>query len=119
MICRPHPILGACLLSGLLLTSSCTSVMTHGGVSYKIAPDKRPHHIEKGADGRMMYDSPELTVISENGNLTINGQPAGAVNPGDKVEITDLGTVLVNGQRRGDTMMGHQQITERIEHVVR
>ena len=66
-----------------------------------------------------MYDSPELTVLCEQQRLMINGQDCGAVELGDNVEITDLGTVLVNGKRRGDTLTGKQKVTERIEHTVR
>lgn len=110
----------ALLFTGAVtLVSSCTSsVMTHGGVRYSIKPDTRLHRIEKGANGRLMYDSPELTVLVDGGRLVINGTDCGAVAEKDHVEITDLGTVLVNGQRRGDSLTGTHGNVDRKEHVV-
>lgn len=107
------------ILGGLAF-SSCSSLgvqQTHGGVKYTIKPDSRSHRVEKGKDGSLMYDSPELTVQCTDGRLVINGEPAGTVKKGDHVEITDLGTVLVNGQRRGDTMTGYAKNKERIQQA--
>ncbi|WP_437206019.1 hypothetical protein [Planctomicrobium sp. SH664] len=111
----------ALLLALTALASSCASPWRasktnsmHGGIHYKIDPDRRNHRVEKSKDGRLMYDSPELTVICEKGRININGVDCGAVAQGDRVEITDLQTVLVNGERRGDCMTGHQANAQRL-----
>lgn len=117
--------IGCTLVLGLMLlwNSSCQSLpsitwrQSHGGIKYSIDRDIRANRIEKGKDGSLMYDSPELTVVCEAGKLTINGIPAGDVKKGDHVEITDLGTVLVNGQRRGDVMTGYHQNKKRIQQA--
>jgi len=107
-----------CLLILLGAGSSCASLTTwngtHEGVKYTIHKDQRDHRIERGKNGRLLYDSPELTVTSENGQLRVNGQLAGAVKTGDHVEVTELGTVLVNNERRGDKMTGRQEMQRRI-----
>lgn len=112
-------ILAFAILGGLAI-SSCSPLgfkQTHGGVKYTIQPDTRSHRVEKGKDGSLMYDSPELTVQCTGGQLVINGEPAGDVKKGDHVEITNLGTVLVNGQRRGDTMTGYAKNKQRIQQA--
>ncbi len=96
------PVLGMLSACGTLTTWNGS----HGGVKYTIHKDLRDNRIERNQAGRVMYDSPELTVISDAGVLEINGQQSGQVNKGDHVEITDMGTVLVNGQRRGDKTTG-------------
>ncbi|MCA8999391.1 MAG: hypothetical protein KDA80_20520 [Planctomycetaceae bacterium] len=102
--------LGAAML---LLATSCASSGIynagmykgrHGGIKYTIQPDKRMHHVEKGKNGRLTYDSAELVVVAEDERLKINGQDCGPLSEGDHLEITDIGTVLVNGERRGDSM---------------
>lgn len=117
---RPGVLIVLAIVGCCLALPACASLtgQSHGGIRYSIQPDKRSHRVEKGKDGRLMYDSPELTVIVDRGQMTINGQPGGPVNTGDHVEITDLGTVLVNGERRGDTTTGRQR-PERIEYQVR
>ncbi|SFJ67473.1 hypothetical protein [Planctomicrobium piriforme] len=106
-----------CLLAAAY---SCSSTMTarhqtHGGIRYTIAPDERFNRVEKGKNGSLMYDSPELTVVCENGQLKINGVPCGQVNKGDHVEITDVFTVMVNGQQRGDNFTGSTQNKQRLQ----
>lgn len=112
-------VINACILM-LFMVTSCRSVMTssrqtHGGIKYTIAPDERFHRVEKGKNGSLMYDSPELTVVCENGMLKINGQQAGPVQKGDHVEITDTFQVMVNGQHRGDVTTGHTENKQRIQ----
>ena len=100
--------------------SACNALTwtgTHGDVRYSIHRDLRTHAIVKGQNGSLMYDSPELVVLSENGELKINGENAGTISKGDLVEITELGTVLVNGQRRGDKMTGHAKMQQRIQQA--
>lgn len=104
------------LLCGCLLMSvSCSSVWvgTHNGVRFTVHQDHRWSRIDNGK-GQFTYDSPELTVTAENGRLVINNEDAGELNPGDHVQITDLGTVLVNGQRRGDAFTGEEALKERL-----
>jgi|GEM_PF-2407164 len=110
-----------CALAMAGSISSCKSMMsgmqttqTHGGVKYTIQPDERFHRIEKGKNGSLMYDSPELTVVSENGHLQINGQNAGPIKKGDHVQITDSFQVMVNGQPRGNNMTGYHENQQRI-----
>ena len=107
------------VLASLMSAPSCASLTTwqgtHAGIKYSIHKDQRDHRIERNRDGRLMYDSPELTVVSESGQLSVNGQPAGPLAKGDHVEVTSLGTVLVNGQRRGDKMTGRPEMQARIE----
>lgn len=109
----------ASALAGLLTTCSCTATSMlrdqHGGVRYTIHPDQRFHRIEKGSNGRLIYDSPELVVTVENQQLNINGKNAGPVNKGDHVEITDLGTVTVNGEHRGDVMTNYKENARRLQ----
>ncbi len=106
---------------GLLVLSavSCRSVMEtsqfHGGIKYTIAADERFHRIEKGKNGSLMYDSPDLTVLCENGRLKINGQDAGAVEKGDHVMVTDSFQVMVNGKPRGNSMTGYSENQQRIQ----
>ncbi len=103
-----------------MLVPSCSSLTwtgTHDGVRYSIHRDKRTHAIVKGENGSLMYDSPELVVLSEAGSLVINGQASGTVGEGDLVEVTELGTVLVNGQRRGDKLTGHAEMQQRINQA--
>jgi len=107
------------LLVLLGLTASCSSLTTwngtHAGIRYTIHKDPRNHRIERGESGRLLYDSPELTVSTENGMLWINGHNAGNVEKGDHVEITSYGTVLVNDERRGDTSTGRDEMKKRLE----
>ncbi|TWT49923.1 hypothetical protein KOR42_37410 [Thalassoglobus neptunius] len=109
------------LVSGSVLavsTVGCNALTwngTHHGIRYSIHRDLRNHSIVKGKDGSLMYDSPELVVLSENGKLMINGVESGEVSEGDLVKITDLGTVLVNGQRRGDKLTGHAELQKRLK----
>lgn len=105
------------ITAGLCSCNALTWTGTHGDVRYSIHRDLRHHAIVKGQNGSLMYDSPELVVLSENGRLMINGEEAGEVSPGDLVEITEIGTVLVNGQRRGDKMTGHAKMQERIQQA--
>lgn len=109
----------ALALATAAATVSCRSVWTstHGGVKYSIHGDQKFHRIEREKNGRLMYDSPELTVVSENGRLLINGQDSGPVNQGDHVVVSDIGTVLVNGERRGDTQTGKQENARRIRQA--
>jgi hypothetical protein len=111
---RHHWILAVTLVA--VVAASCSSVWRrqHDGVRYTIHTDPRSHRIEREKEGRLMYDSPELTVVCENGRLVINGKDCGAVHKGDHVEVTDLGTVLVNGERRGDTQTGQRENDQRI-----
>ncbi len=103
-----------------MLTPSCSSLTwtgTHDGIRYSIHRDNRTHAIVKGENGSLMYDSPELVVLSESGRLVINGESSGTVGDGDLVEVTELGTVLVNGERRGDKMTGHAEMQQRIKQA--
>lgn len=104
-----------CLTIGASGCNSLTWTGTHAGVRYSIQRDKHTHHIVKGKDGSLMYDSPELIVLCEAGRLVINGESCGTVSEGDLVEITDLGTVLVNGQRRGDRLTGNEKLQSRLQ----
>lgn len=108
------------LIMVITLLPSCSSLTwtgTHAGIRYSIHRDKRTHAIVKGKDGSLMYDSPELIVNCEMGKLIINGEECGAISEGDLVEVTELGTVLVNGQRRGDKMTGNEQMQSRIRQA--
>lgn len=102
-----------------VVAASCSSVWRrqHDGIRYTIHTDQRYHRIEREKEGRLMYDSPELTVVSENGRLVINGKDCGAVQKGDHVEVTDLGTVLVNGVRRGDPQTGQRENEQRVRET--
>jgi hypothetical protein len=111
-------------LAALMLTlsvglSSCAALtmsqQMHGGIRYTIYPDARDHRIEKGKNGSLMYDSPELTVVSANGQLKINGIDCGPVKKGDHVEITEECTVTVNGQYRGDMTTGARENSQRLK----
>jgi len=97
---------------------SCASMVSarsmHGGIRYTIAPDQRKHRIEKGKNGSLMYDAPDLTVLSENGRLNINGVDCGPVKKGDHVEITDTYMVQVNGEYRGDNTTGSAENQQRL-----
>ncbi|HWL07629.1 MAG TPA: hypothetical protein VNQ76_04435 [Planctomicrobium sp.] len=111
-----------CAIGLIAIPASCRSAalqssasQTHGGIKYSISPDQRSHRIEKGKSGSLMYDSPELTVLSENGQLQINGQPAGPINKGDHLQITDSFQVFVNGQPRGNNMTGYTENQQRIQ----
>lgn len=112
------------LVSGLLIAFvacfSCQSLIwtgTHDGIRYSIHRDNRTHAIVKGQDGSLMYDSPELVVLCEAGRLKINGEACGTVSEGDLVAITEMGTVLVNGQRRGDSLTGREQMQQRLRQA--
>ncbi|QDT33456.1 hypothetical protein [Thalassoglobus polymorphus] len=103
-----------------MLAPSCSSLTwtgTHDGIRYSIHRDKRTHAIVKGEDGSLMYDSPELVVHYEAGRLIINGEECGVVSEGDHVEVTGIGTVLVNGQRRGDKLTGHAAMQKRLQEA--
>jgi hypothetical protein len=99
--------------------TSCTALAVsqqmHGGIRYTIFPDARDHRIEKGKNGSLMYDSPELTVVSANGQLKINGIDCGTVKKGDHVEITEECMVKVNGDYRGDVTTGARENSQRIK----
>lgn len=111
------------IATAILLTPammfSCTSIhnsyQTHGGIHYKLHEDTRFSRVEKGKNGSLMYDSPELTMSCENGKLKVNGVDAGPVKPGDRVEVTDTQIVLVNGQPRGDVTTGSELNRQRIQ----
>ncbi|WP_437228485.1 hypothetical protein SH661x_000933 [Planctomicrobium sp. SH661] len=111
------------LAAGLLVlgaASACTSLsktayQTHGGIKYTLHEDTRFSRVEKGKNGSLMYDSPELTMSCENGRLVVNGVHVGNVNPGDHVEVTDTQMVLVNGQPRGDMTTGSELNRQRIK----
>lgn len=110
----------ASALAGLMTICSCTSTSSmlrdqHGGIRYTIHPDKRFHRIEKGSNGRLIYDSPELVVTVEHHQININGKNVGPVKQGDHIEITDLGTVLVNGEHRGDVMTNYRENERRLQ----
>ena len=121
MMLQPGPSIRMLMLLSLAVAiSSCNTFTwsgTHGDVRYSIHRDLRQHAIVKGKNGSLMYDSPELVVLCENGQLMVNGEAAGQVSAGDLVEITEIGTVLVNGQRRGDKLTGHAKMHERIEQA--
>lgn len=106
-----------------LVIAGCASLTTaqqeHGGIRYSFPRDLKSARVEKARDGGLMYDSPQLTVDCRNGQLTVNGVNCGPVKEHDHVEVTDLGTVLVNGQRRADSSTGAQPNRKRIEHTVK
>ncbi len=110
-------LLAGALAGGAVSCTAMQSGQMHGGIKYSIHPDSRLHRIEKGKDGSLMYDSPELTVNVQQGHMTINGQDAGPVKQGDHVEITELGEVKINGRHRGDVMTGYQQNKQRIQQA--
>jgi len=97
----------------------CTSLRSpyqvHGGIRYTLHEDSRFSRVEKGKNGSLMYDSPELTMSCENGRLRINGVDAGPVKTGDHVEVTEMQTVLVNGERRGDMTTGAELNRQRLQ----
>ncbi|WP_437188063.1 hypothetical protein SH668x_001492 [Planctomicrobium sp. SH668] len=110
------------LFAGLFILVSAFSCaafrapyQTHGGVRYTLYEDNRFSKVEKGKDGRLMYDSPELTMSTENGRIYVNGVDCGPVKPGDHVEVTDTQMVLVNKERRGDITTGAAENRERIK----
>lgn len=109
------------ILAALSITSACKSLHqipsngVHGGIKYTLHEDTRFSRVEKGKNGSLMYDSPELTVQCENGKLRINGQDAGTVKAGDHVEVTDTQMVLVNGEHRGDVTTGAAQNRQRLQ----
>jgi len=107
-------------VAALAVTSACKSLQTssnqlHGGIRYTLHEDTRFSRVEKGKNGSLMYDSPELTVNCENGKLRINGVDAGTVKPGDHVEVTDTQVVLVNGEHRGDVTTGAALNRQRLQ----
>ena len=121
---KPHLASTILPLTALLLTlCACQAVPsmtwneTHGGIKYSIDRDLRFNRIEKGKDGSLLYDSPELTVVCQQGHLTINGVDSGSVQKGDTVQITEFGTVNVNGQRRGDQMTGAWENQKRVKQT--
>lgn len=109
----------ALTLAALLCMFSCTGMrsayQTHGGVRYTLHEDTRFSRVEKGKNGSLMYDSPELTMICEEGKLKVNGVDAGPVKPGDHVEVTDTQMVLVNGEHRGDSTSGAALNRQRLQ----
>ncbi len=126
---RPHslrlrpqagPLVGALAVTVLMITASCQSVvgparMSHDGIRYTIAQDQRFSRIEKGKSGSFLYDSPELTVLVDQGRLKINGQDAGPVQKGDHVEVNDMLQVTVNGKERGNVTTGYSENQQRIQ----
>lgn len=111
---------GGLAMVTLLASASCQSMVgvsrsTHHGIRYTIAPDQRFSRIEKGKNGSFLYDSPELTVLCEQGRLKINGQDAGPVQKGDHVEVNESLQVLVNGKERGNVMTGYSENQQRIQ----
>ena len=98
------------------LSISCAPLLKgrHNGVRYTIQPDRRWHRIESDKDGPFIYDSLELTVESHDGRLIINGEDSGSVEKGDHVQIDHMGTVFVNGTRRGDALTGKAENASRI-----
>lgn len=110
----------------LMLAAGCTSMNStltrredHGGIRYSFPRSALNSRVEKSRDGGLMYDSPELTVDARNGQLLVNGVDCGPLREKDHVEVTDLNTVLVNGQRRGDSSTGATQNRQRVQHTVR
>jgi len=107
-----------CLTGSLVLgctTTMRSPYMTHGGIRYTLHEDTRFSRVEKGKNGSLMYDSPELTVQCENGRLHVNGVDSGPVKPGDHVEVTDTQIVLVNGEHRGDMTTGSELNRQRLQ----
>lgn len=108
------------------LVASCSSLksssraggvaeQTHGGIKYSLHQDTRFVRVDKGKNGSLSYDSPELSMTCENGRLVVNGVFCGPVKPGDHVEVTETQIVLVNGERRGDITTGSEINRQRIQ----
>jgi len=111
-------------LSLLVAVSLCSCATTgattvgqqvHGGIKYTLYKDSRFSRVEKGKDGSLMYDSPELTVSCTQGRLNVNGVNVGMVKSGDHVEVTEYQTVLVNGQIVADNTTGSAANQQRLQ----
>ena len=76
--------------------SSNTWLGEHQGVRYRIHKDSAWTRIQSDERGPFEYDSPELTVLVDRGELVINGVPSGQLHQGDVVEVTPERMVLVN-----------------------
>lgn len=121
---RKWTFVAALLTMGLV--ASCSSLkssarvgssaeQTHGGIKYSLHQDTRFVRVDKGKNGSLSYDSPELSMTCENGRLVVNGVFCGPVKPGDHVEVTETQMVLVNGERRGDITTGSEINRQRIQ----
>jgi hypothetical protein len=122
--CQKRNFLVALLVCSLF--ASCTSLksstrtggvveQTHGGIKYTLHQDPRFVRVDKGKNGSLSYDSPELSMTCENGRLVVNGVYCGPVKPGDHVEVTDTQIVRVNGEHRGDITTGSDINRQRIQ----
>ncbi|MFG0333908.1 MAG: hypothetical protein ACF8TS_11145 [Maioricimonas sp. JB049] len=68
---------------------------THEGVRYVIHKDQKWSRIAK--TGPFRYDSTELTVVVDQGAMSVNGQTVARVASGDRVEVSPEGMVTLNG----------------------
>ena len=98
-------LVAICFLAACLLGCSKGSVtvgvgndrvLTARGVTYVI-PWENGSHSETPAG--FQYKGETLTIVEQNGQLTVNGRALGAVKAGDKVTFTN-GVSFINGQAR-------------------
>lgn len=86
----------ACKLKVTPVVSTGGHQITADGVTYIVPWEEGSHNDMTGFE----YKGESVQVSSKGGALTVDGKSYGAVRPGDTVDLTTKGTVLINGQSR-------------------